>query len=162
MPYLWRNNESKSLGVAVYNTSWGAPKADVHSQQRFHYMGHKGEVKADQAHRGYTGSFDEGGYASINPLFWRYTPDARGKFAGQNTYGYKSFENFSLACDSVNKNETTLEVWDAELATAASTLVVTAVLEAGRLSLDNDGSAINVLHDENGKPTELVVAHPKV
>ena len=28
-----------------------APKADVHSQQRFHCMGHSGEIVVDQAHR---------------------------------------------------------------------------------------------------------------
>jgi D-galacturonate reductase len=29
-----------SLGTAVYTSSWIAPPSDVHSQQRFFYMGH--------------------------------------------------------------------------------------------------------------------------
>lgn len=61
-------------GIAVYTSSWVAPKADVHSQQRFFYMGHKGEIKVDQAHRGYTVSKDGDGFKSVNPLFMKYTP----------------------------------------------------------------------------------------
>ena len=34
--------------VAVYTSSWIAPKSDVHSQQRFFYQAHKGEVTVDQ------------------------------------------------------------------------------------------------------------------
>merc|ERR1712185_501278 len=99
--------------------------------------GHKGELLADQAHRGYY-STDHKGYASVNPLFWRYTPDHDGKFAGQNTYGYKSFEVFVTAVGSLNQGKTTLTQWDCKLATGRSTLVNTAILEAGRLSLDNN------------------------
>ena len=61
-------------GTAVYTSSWVAPKADVHSQQRFFYMGQKGEINVDQAHRGYTVSKDGDGFKSVNPLFMKYTP----------------------------------------------------------------------------------------
>jgi hypothetical protein len=43
-------NKSGSVGHSVHTSSWCAPKADVHSQQRFFYMGHKGEVTVDQVH----------------------------------------------------------------------------------------------------------------
>ncbi len=49
----WVNLESGNRATAIYTSSWIAPKADVHSQQRFFYMGHGGEVTVDQAHRGY-------------------------------------------------------------------------------------------------------------
>ena len=75
-------------GTAVYTSSWIAPRSDVHSQQRFFYMGHKGEVNVDQAHRGYNMAKDGVGYRSVNPLFMKYTP-SDGKFAGQNGYGCK-------------------------------------------------------------------------
>lgn len=45
-------NTGGNTGTALYTASWGAPKADVHSQQRFHYLGTKGEITEDQAHRG--------------------------------------------------------------------------------------------------------------
>ena len=61
-------------GTAVYTSSWVAPKADVHSQQRFFYMGQKGELNVDQAHRGYTVAKDGDGFRSVNPLFMKYTP----------------------------------------------------------------------------------------
>ncbi len=74
----WMNNNSGNLGVAVYTSSWAAPKkAEVHSQQRFNYMGHKGEVRCDQAHRGYEYSHDDTGYATPNPLFMKYLPDSK-------------------------------------------------------------------------------------
>ena len=40
----WENLADKSKGHAVYTSSWIAPTSDVHSQQRWHYMGQKGEV----------------------------------------------------------------------------------------------------------------------
>lgn len=58
----------------MYTSSWVAPKADVHSQQRFFYMGQKGEINVDQAHRGYTVAKDGDGFRSVNPLFMKYTP----------------------------------------------------------------------------------------
>jgi len=64
----WENIKSGNLGTAVYTASWIAPKSDVHSQQRFFYMGHDGEIIIDQAHRGYSIATDFSGYASSNPL----------------------------------------------------------------------------------------------
>ena len=83
----WQNMESGNLATATYTASWVAPRSDVHSQQRFFYLGHLGEVSIDQAHRGYTVATDEHGYASVNPLFMKYEPDAHGQFAGQTGYG---------------------------------------------------------------------------
>lgn len=65
---------SSGRGTAVYTSSWVAPQADVHSQQRFFYMGHKGEINVDQAHRGYTVAKDGDGFRSVNPLYMKYTP----------------------------------------------------------------------------------------
>ena len=63
---LWENINDRavavggaSTGTAVYTSSWIAPRSDVHSQQRFFYMGQRGEVSIDQAHRGYTTTTDQ-------------------------------------------------------------------------------------------------------
>ena len=140
----WRNIESGNLGTALYTSSWIAPKSDVHSQQRFHYMGHAGEIQVDQAHRGYRMATDADGYSSPNPLFMKYLPSEDGEFVGHTGYGYLSIEAFILAADSVNQGETNIEDWDAKLATARQTLSVTAILEAGRRSLDAGGVAIQI------------------
>lgn len=66
------------VGTAVYTASWISAKSDVHSQQRFFYQGHKGEVTIDQAHRGYFLASDVSGFASLNPLYMKYTTDAHG------------------------------------------------------------------------------------
>ena len=96
----WENIVSGSLASAFYTASWIAPKSDVHSQQRFYYLGQKGEVQIDQAHRGYSLATDTAGFSSPNPLFMKYTPDAQGYFSGQCGYGYRSIEAFVDAVDA--------------------------------------------------------------
>lgn len=152
------NNNNKTLGCAVYTSSWVAPKSDVHSQQRFFYMGSKGEINVDQAHRGYTVATDSGGFASSNPLFMKYTP-TNGKFAGQSSYGVKSFETFIDACNAINGGKAQPQDYnDGSLATVHTTMQGTAILEAGRLSLDADGRPMDILYasDDSEEPTTIV------
>lgn len=147
----WENlNDRKTLGCAVYTSSWAAPKSDVHSQQRFFYMGSTGEINVDQAHRGCTVATDANGFASVNPLFMKYTP-TNGMFAGQGSYGVRSFENFIDACRSINAGTaSTTDFDDGSLATVHTTMQGTAILEAGRLSLDGDGRPMDILYDGDG------------
>ena len=140
----WENVASGNLGTAIYTASWIAPRADVHSQQRFFYMGHEGELQIDQAHRGYTLATDRDGYKSVNPLFMKYAADASGNFAGQSGYGYRSIEDFVLAALAIGQGEAQPSDFRQRLATAEETLPVTAILEAGRRSLDDDGATISV------------------
>jgi D-galacturonate reductase len=143
-------NRSGNLGIALYTASWIAPQADVHSQQRFHYMGHFGEISTDQAHRGYSLATDASGFHSANPLFMKYTPDAEGNFAGQSGYGYRSFEAFIAAVEQIRAGQSTSNDFSGKLATAADTVSVTAILEAGRMSLDNAGRLVHLEHDSAG------------
>ena len=151
----WENIESGSTATAVYTSSWIAPKSDVHSQQRFFYMGHKGEVNVDQAHRGYTLATDAKGYASANPLFMKYTPDADGYFAGQTGYGYRSFEAFVDAAAAIRAGNAAARDFEGKLATVQETALVTAILEAGRRSLDAGGSIVAIEYDGAGRPAGL-------
>lgn len=142
----WENvaEADASLGTAVYTSSWVAPRSDVHSQQRFFYMGQGGEVNVDQAHRGYNMACDQLGYRSVNPLFMKYTP-TDGCFSGQGGYGYKSFEAFVDACAAVRKGESP-RLFDHSLASIHTTLRTTAILEAGRRSLD-EKRTIEIVYD---------------
>ena len=130
----WENIASKSTGTSIHTASWIAPPSDVHSQQRFFYMGHHGEINVDQAHRGYTLATDKEGFKSANPLFMKYTP-RNGKFAGQNGYGYKSLEHFIVNAAKLTKKETNLKELNKTLPTIANTALTTAILEAGYRSL---------------------------
>eukprot|EP00598_Pedospumella_elongata_P007344 CAMPEP_0184985464 /NCGR_PEP_ID=MMETSP1098-20130426/14130_1 /TAXON_ID=89044 /ORGANISM="Spumella elongata, Strain CCAP 955/1" /LENGTH=464 /DNA_ID=CAMNT_0027509551 /DNA_START=33 /DNA_END=1427 /DNA_ORIENTATION=+ len=144
-------------GTAVYTSSWIAPKSDVHSQQRFFYMGQKGEVNVDQAHRGYNLSVDGTGYRSANPLFMKYTP-TDGKFSGQLGYGYRSIEAFVDAVAAINAGAAMVSQYDHKLASVATTYRTTAILEAGRISLDTQGT-VQIKYDniqEPCQPTSLV------
>lgn len=152
----WKNVENGTVGHALYTSSWIAPKADVHSQQRFFYMGTRGEISVDQAHRGYTVCTDEKGYQSSNPLFWKPAPSNR-KFVGQHTYGYMSFENFVDGATSLNDNSVGLDQLDQHLPTMQTTVGATAILEAGRLSLDNGGAPYNLEYEDDNTvvPTRI-------
>lgn len=130
----WENN-SGAIGTSIHTASWIAPPSDVHSQQRFFYMGHDGEINIDQAHRGYTLSTDKTGFKSSNPLFMKYTP-RDGKFAGQESYGYKSIFTFIDSVKSLAKDVTKLDEYNKYLPTIQNTLNVTKILESGRISLD--------------------------
>ena len=152
----WENINDKTLGCAVYTSSWVAPKSDVHSQQRFFYMGTNGEINVDQAHRGMTVSCDGDQFRSVNPLFMKYTP-TNGMFSGQGSYGVKSFECFVDACREVNAGTKSVESFDdGSLATACTTVQGTAILEAGRRSLDADGRPMDILYGKDGHtPIEI-------
>lgn len=146
----WENINDKTLGCAVYTASWVAPKSDVHSQQRFTYMGTNGEIQVDQGRRGMTLACDGKPFASVNPLFMKYTP-TNGMFSGQSSYGVKSFENFVDACREVNAGTKSAKDFDdGSLPTGATTVQGTAILEAGRRSLDNDSRPMDILYGEDG------------
>mmetsp|Transcript_11586 Transcript_11586/g.21986 ORF Transcript_11586/g.21986 Transcript_11586/m.21986 type:complete len:415 (-) Transcript_11586:12-1256(-) len=149
----WRNH-SGSTGHAVYTSSWTASKSDVHSQQRFFCQMQTAEVTVDQAHRGYYVAEDDVGFNSCNPLFIRNKPDSKGRYVGQSCYGYVSFERFVDAVTEINKGSAKPEDFDTELPTGPATEQVTAILEAGRKSLD-EGRAVTILYDEKGEVDRL-------
>ena len=68
-------------------------------------MGHNGEIRVDQAHRGYDIATDHAGFASVNPLFMRYTPNPQGEYAGQGTYGHRSIELWADACTDIKSGK---------------------------------------------------------
>jgi D-galacturonate reductase len=65
----WVNkSDENKRATGVYTASWTAPQsAGVHSNQYFHYLGSKGEIRINQAKRGYDVAGDEGGIAWFNP-----------------------------------------------------------------------------------------------
>jgi len=155
----WESLTNKQhTGVAVYTSSWTDAIADVHSQQRFFYLGSEGHVNIDQAHRGYTSATNvRGEFKSQNPLFFRYTPDELGRYAGQSTYGHISFERFVDAVNDIRAGRQTPEDFDKILPTGNTTKQMTAILEAGRMSLDNNGANVILKYDENNEVTALAL-----
>ncbi|KAH8120139.1 NAD-binding protein [Phellopilus nigrolimitatus] len=130
----WQSlSSSRHKGTAVYTASWTAPlKAGVHSAQHWYYMGEKGDITVDQAHRGYDITVDDTG-----KTYMKYSPSESGHFDGQRGYGYVSIEKFIDAAKAVNAGESKPEDFDAHgLPTIANTVLTTAILNAGRISLD--------------------------
>ncbi|KAK2595167.1 hypothetical protein QQS21_007127 [Conoideocrella luteorostrata] len=124
--------------VGVYTSSWTAPqRAGVHTNQYFHYLGSKGEIRVDQAKRGYDVADDDAGQLQwFNPFYMRYAPDEDGNFNGQTGYGYISIEKFIDGCRAVNEGTTLEELDKKALPTLKNTIATTAMLEAGRKSID--------------------------
>jgi len=155
----WKQSGTNNLGTAVYTSSWIATKqSDVHSQQRFFYQGTAGEINIDQAHRGYNLASDTTGYKSVNPLFMKYTPDMHHRFAGHVGYGYRSLAAFVEGIFAVRNNLISLSdlIQQLPTVTSRSTLLTTAILEAGRRSLDkrkkNTSSDVKIIYDANQLP----------
>ena len=101
-------------------------------------MAEGGEINIDQAKRGYTVASDSAGQVQwLNPFYMRYAPDEEGNFNGQTGYGYVSFEKFVDAVCALKENRVTLDYLDQiGLPSLKNTLATTAILEAGRRSLD--------------------------
>jgi D-galacturonate reductase len=69
----------------------------------------------------------------------KYAPDEEGNFNGQGGYGYVSFEKLIDGVTNLNERKVTLEELDRRgLPTLANTVMTTAILEAGRRSLDEN------------------------
>lgn len=138
----WEHKTDKGKqATGVYTASWTAPqKAGVHSNQYFHYLARDGEIRIDQAKRGYDVADDSvGGLMWYNPFYMRYAPDEDGNFNGQTGYGYISMEKFVDGCRAVNAGTLKPEDLDKKgLPTLANTIATTAILEAGRRSIDEN------------------------
>ena len=71
----------------------------------------------------------------------KYSPSESGHFDGQRGYGYVSIEKFIDAARCVNGKQTTTADYDKHgLPTIANTILTTAILNAGRISLDEKRS----------------------
>ncbi len=133
-------DEGGRKAIGSYTASWTAPqKAGVHSNQYFHYLSGGGEIRINQAKRGYDVADDSSGagLSWYNPFYMKYAPDEEGNFAGQSGYGYISFEKFVDAVTALNEGRVTLEELDKRgLPTLGNVIATTAILEAGRRSID--------------------------
>jgi D-galacturonate reductase len=153
----WTRTEDDKRATGIYTASWTAPmNAGVHSQQHFHYIASKGEINVNQAKRGYdvVDEHDCSGSAMkwYNPFYMRYAPDEEGNFNGQSGYGYVSFEKFIDGVTAVNEGRVSLEQLDKRgLPTLRNTVLTTAILEAGRRSLDEGNRLVEIFVGEGDK-----------
>ncbi|CAL3965634.1 unnamed protein product [Diplocarpon coronariae] len=146
-----KGGDPGTRATAVHTASWTAPqRAGVHSNQSFHYLAANGEIRIDQAKRGYDVADDRQGQLMwYNPFYMRYAPDEEGNFAGQDGYGYVSFEKFVDGCQLVNREGAgALATLDARgWPTLRNTVATTAILEAGRCALD-EGREVGIVEEE--------------
>ena len=74
-------------------------------------------------------------------------PGADGHFNGHHGYGYKSVEAFVKGAQALNAGQVTHEELHARLPTLKTTALTTAILEAGRISLDAGGKTVALEYD---------------
>lgn len=80
----------------------------------------------------------------------KYSPSESGHFDGQRGYGYISIEKFIDAARAVNAKSAKPEEFDGHgLPTIANTVLTTAILHAGRISLD-EKRAVYIKQAGNG------------
>jgi D-galacturonate reductase len=153
----WTRESDAKRATGIYTASWTAPmNAGVHSQQHFHYVASRGEINVNQAKRGYdvVDETDRSGSSLkwYNPFYMRYAPDEEGNFNGQSGYGYVSFEKFIDGVTAVNDGRVTVDQLDKRgLPTLRNTVLTTAILEAGRRSLDEGNRLVEIVVGEAGR-----------
>lgn len=151
-------SKPSARATSIHTASWTAPQnAGVHSQQHFHYIGASGEININQAKRGYdvvadsSSSPADTGMKWFNPFYMRYAPDEVGNFNGQSGYGYVSFEKFIDGVTAVNEGAIRVDELDGRgLPTLRNTVMTTAILEAGRRSLDEGLRGVKIVRGEDG------------
>jgi D-galacturonate reductase len=81
----------------------------------------------------------------------KYTPDGRGNFAGYEGYGFRSLATFVEAANQLRAKRTSWQEACDSLASVNSvtTMLTTAILEAGRVSLDTK-KAVQIVYDGSG------------
>lgn len=78
--WVLTGKEQTHRATAVYTASWTAPTTQgIHSGQHLHYMGSKGDIAIDQAHRGYDVTVDGEGktrweLARLHPSIYAPSP----------------------------------------------------------------------------------------
>jgi D-galacturonate reductase len=81
----------------------------------------------------------------------KYSPSETGHFDGQRGYGYVSIEKFVDAARSVNAGDAEPGDYDTHgLPTISNTVLTTAILNAGRISLD-EKRAVYIKREGAGK-----------
>ena len=115
----WENKEDGSKGIDIHRIMDCILGSDSHTQQKnFHYCGQNGEIRVNQARRGYEMAMDDEQrpFENLNPLYMKYTPGKDGYFSGQNGYRYKSMVMIrgSLPTDkrTVRLQKRTWKIWE--------------------------------------------------
>jgi D-galacturonate reductase len=67
---------------------------------------------------------------------------------------YRSFEEFIDAVNAINNGQAKWSDFDEVLATLNTTLRTTAILQAGRLSLDHHNRPVQLLYEDATHPCE--------
>ena len=147
----WENfSDPKNNGIAVYIAGWVDPTSDVYTEQGFKINVPGYKIDADQSRRGYMTSEDGPGIKSLNPFYMKYTPNEGGYFDSSG-YGCLCIAAFIEAIGQILNKQKTVKDYDKTLPTIARTTQMTAILEAGRESLDAGGVPVSIKYDKKDK-----------
>jgi D-galacturonate reductase len=91
-----------------------------------------------------------------NPLI-SFCLDHRGHFAGQQGYGYVSIETFVQNVIGISEGGITLTQAEEDLASIRTTVGVTAILDAGRKSINDGGKPYRIVYSETDPETPVTL-----
>ncbi|MBS3136589.1 Gfo/Idh/MocA family oxidoreductase [Candidatus Woesearchaeota archaeon] len=155
----WQNlSNADRTGTATYTAGWvDLPGAEAYSRQGFSCQMENGHFEIDQTHRGYL-HVSKDGAKSPNPAFFNYSPDDAGFFDGRGCYGYESIARFMELARGVRQGSTNLEDAVRRYPSIQRTLQLTAILEAGRISLVS-GKEVKIGYDaeKSTEPSDLEI-----
>ncbi|HFQ81521.1 MAG TPA: Gfo/Idh/MocA family oxidoreductase [Desulfobacterales bacterium] len=139
----WRHRGSTFLSSHL--TGWIDPdSSSAMSDQRLEVIGTKGRYQSNQKSRGVTLSTDDRGVEEINPYFCQFYPDIDGHGKRAQGYGPRSIIQFLQDTRRViEEGKDPVELTGLR-ATFASSLPVSAVLEASNQSLNNENGWVEV------------------
>lgn len=139
----WQAPDSGRCLVATFNIGWIDPDDSLAvSLQRMRVIGEYGRLECDQTDRGITRMLPSG-IDTPNPYFAEFLPHPeRGEFF--QGYGYRSVREFLMDVRDIEQNGRDPQTLHATRPTFARALQTTAVLEAVRESLQQNGAWQNV------------------
>jgi D-galacturonate reductase len=138
----WQHDSGRF--TSTHLTHWVDPNSTTAmSDQSIKVIGTRGRIECDQKHRGVQVVSDERGVEDVNPYFSAFFDDSpHGKrFEG---YGYQSVRSFLRDVDFVRCGQLNASQLDDVRPSFRDAFVSTAIVEANRASLQQNGQWVDV------------------
>lgn len=140
----WRETSGRQFHSS-HLTGWIDPNSSSSmSDQRIEVIGTAGRYRSDQKDRGVTLVTDQAGIEQINPYFSQFYPSSDGEGDSFSGYGPKSVIQFIRDALDVLNEKKSVEYFEGLRATFASSLCVSACIDASRESISKTSAWIEI------------------
>jgi len=153
----WENFEDGSLGTAVYSSASVDQSNCSKKREKLYYVGENGDLNISPGQCGYEYNTNSNGSGTTYPLYMKYSTSS-GYFEGQVGYAYRSLESFVNGARKANAYKNSSLSLDGFFSSLEDNLATSAILEAGKLSIENGSKMYCISYDGPQKniPTNIV------